>query len=82
MRMSKDEREFLYVVMEAQVGSACVGVGALRFVHVHGYVLAWKSSSDDRGNPVSIVEPVMDDSERAAVRAILKNIFPSLQVSF
>lgn len=82
MRMSKDEREFLYVVMEAQVGSACVGAGALRFVHVPGYVLAWKSSSDDRGNPVSIVEPVMDDSERAAVRAILKNIFPSLQVSF
>ncbi len=82
MRMSKDEREFLYVVSEAQVGSACVGVGALRFIHVPGYVLSWKSSSDDRGNPVSIVEAIMDESERAAVRAILKNIFPSLQVSF
>lgn len=32
--------EYLYVIADAPVGSACVGAGCLRFIHVRGRVIS------------------------------------------
>ncbi len=81
-RMVCRGREFLYTVGDARVGSACVGAGTLRYIHVPGFITAWRSRTDGAGVPVSDVEPVTDETDRIAIRGILAERHPSLQVCF
>lgn len=81
-RLNVNERELLYEICEAMVGSPCVGVGTLRFIYVPGYIQKWKNYSDGEGNPVSEVEPVRDERERSRIREALSAIHPSFQVCF
>ncbi|HOT43508.1 MAG TPA: hypothetical protein PLM53_03515 [Spirochaetota bacterium] len=81
-RMVCGGREFLYVVGDALVGSSCVGAGTLRYIHVPGFIGRWQFRLDDDGNPVSAVDPVMDDTDRAEIRNVLSAAYPGLQVCF
>ncbi len=81
-RMACCGREFLYVVGDALIGSSCVGVGTLRYIHVPGFIGRWQFRLDDDGNPVSSVDPVMDDLNRAEITGALSKKYPGLQVCF
>ncbi len=77
-----DGRGYLYVIAEAPVGSACVGAGTLRFLHVRGWIISWQCRTSDDGFPVSELEPVLGEEDMNAVRTVLKERFSSLQVCF
>ncbi len=81
-RMPCGGRDVLYVVGDALVGSSCVGVGTLRYIHVPGYVAQWHHRLDADCNPVSAVDPVTDEEDRAAIQEMLSSLFPGLQVCF
>ena len=81
-RMTCGDREFLYIVGDALVGSSCVGVGSLRYIQVPGFVERWRFRADDNGDPVSAVDPVTGDEQRAAVQKALSEKYPGLQVCF
>ncbi len=81
-RMSCKGRDFLYIVGDALVGSSCVGVGTLRYIQVPGFVARWRFRFDGNGDPVSAVDPVTDDEQRAAIQRTLSEKFPGLQVCF
>jgi hypothetical protein len=81
-RIACGGREILCVVSAATVGSACVGTGTLGYLYVPGFIVAWRARNDDAGRPVSFVEPVDSDADRAMVRKILADMYPGLQVCF
>ncbi len=80
--MSFGGREFLYMVGDATIGSACVGAGSLRYVYVPGFITAWRSRRSGAGEEVSLVDPVRDGDEQASIRRLLAARYPSLQVCF
>jgi len=81
-RMACGGREFLYVVGDALIGSSCVGAGTLRYIQVPGFIGRWQFRLDDDGNPVSAVDPVMDEVDRAEITGELSRKYPGLQVCF
>ncbi|MGV8081285.1 MAG: hypothetical protein AB2L22_14675 [Syntrophales bacterium] len=81
-RMSFKGREILYAIGIALVDRACCGSGGCRFLYVPGYLLRWQYRNSDDGRPVSRVEPVRDEGERAEIRRILEQDFPYSQVNF
>lgn len=67
-------RQILYLIGEAEADSACCGRGGCRYALVPGIVLAWKSSTDEKGRPLSMVEPIEDREVKAWVkRMIMEN---------
>jgi hypothetical protein len=81
-RMNHRGRTLLYWIGIAIVGSSCCGTGGCRFIHVPGYVTAWKNRIRPDGLPVSTMEPVTDRDDRKAITAILDQRFRHSQVSF
>jgi hypothetical protein len=81
-RMCLGDREFLFMVGDATIGSACVGAGSLRYVYVPGFVAAWRARRNDAGEAVSLVEPVREGDEQASISRLLAARYPSLQVCF
>lgn len=73
---------YLYIIAEAPVGSACVGAGTLRFIHVPGAIVEWKSRKNGSGFSISRVEPVRDDGIMLSLRKLFAISHPSLQVCF
>ncbi|MEM2983018.1 MAG: hypothetical protein QXH17_07630 [Candidatus Bathyarchaeia archaeon] len=72
-RIEIDGREILYVVGNAVVDSSCCGYGGCRYAIVPGYVLRWKWRTDEKGLPVSEVEPVLNDDLREKIRKIIQD---------
>ena len=66
-------REVLYTVSDAVIESSCCGVSDYCSVQVPGYILGWRVETNDIGLPVSLIEPITDESTRDAIRSIIKN---------
>jgi hypothetical protein len=81
-RIAHHVREFLAVVGIAAVGSTCCGAQGCRFINIPGYIVAWNNRLSETGMPVSIVETVTSDSDRAEIRKILERRFPYSQILF
>ena len=81
-RIAHRGRELLCVVGIAAVESTCCGTQGCRFINVPGYVTAWKERLSENGVPVSIVETVASESDRAEIREILERRFPYSQILF
>ena len=81
-RIRHDERDVLYLVTDAVVDTVCCGDRVFHYATVIGYVKAWKSSTNDAGLPVSLVEPVDDSDEQERITTVLKMNDPEVQVSF
>ncbi len=64
------------------VDSSCCGTGGCGFVLVPGYVLQWKASTNEKGEPVSEIEPVRDDEEKQALRRLILESEQVQQVNF
>ena len=75
-------KKFLYVIGGAVIDSSCCGTGGCRFIHVPGYLIAWKAGQSDAGLPVSEVEPILDESERKAIGQLLDAEYPNSQIIF
>jgi hypothetical protein len=70
-------REVLLAKGSYMVETSCCGTGGCGFALVPGYVLQWKAWTNDKGEPVSKIEPVTDAEEK---RALSKRIQESEQV--
>ena len=82
VRLTLEGCDYLCVIAEAPVGSACVGAGTLRFLHVRGRIISWQYRTSDGGFSVSELEPLSEEDLMNTVRKALKEQYPSLQVCF
>lgn len=64
------------------VDSSCCGTGGCGFALVPGYVLGWKSSRNEKGEPVTEIEPVQDPAEKEALRELIQSSEKVPQVNF
>lgn len=75
------DRECLYVLGIAIVGSACCGTGGCRFIQVPGFVVSLRAEKNAQGLWISNVEPPTEE-EKEALRRILLRKYPYAQISF
>ncbi len=75
-------REALIAKGYFAVDSSCCGTGGCGFALVPGYVLQWKASTNEKGEPVSEIEPVRDDEEKQALRRLILESEQVQQVNF
>ena len=72
-KMEYNGRQVLYVSGTSVVESSCCsGPGGCAYAIVPGYVLKWKSKTNDEGLPVTEVEPVTDKAARQEIAAAIK----------
>jgi hypothetical protein len=64
------------------VDNSCCGTGGCGFALVPGYVLAWKSFRNERGEAVTEIEPVKDEQEKQALREFIQKVEKVQQVNF
>lgn len=66
-------RQVLYHYSEATSVSFCTASGSpfVGNIHVRGYVLRWKYSTDNNGQALSQIEPVIEEQERQEIRSLL-----------
>ena len=76
------ERQVLFARGYASVESSCCGTGGCAFVVVPGYILGWHISRNDKGEPMSEIELIRDESARQAIRKILMESEKVQQVNF
>jgi hypothetical protein len=75
-------REVLYVVSQTVIDSSCCGVADFAAAMVPGYVVTWRAGTDERGFPLSEVEPIKDESARGLVRKIIREKENITQIEF
>ena len=75
-------REVLVATGYVTVDSSCCGTGGCGFALIPGYVVGWKTLKDEKGEPVSQVEPIRDEKEREAIRKSVQEAEKVLQVNF
>ena len=67
-RVPYEGRELLYLVGYAVVDTSCCGVGGCGYALVPGFLVRYHAHTDDRGRPVSRVEPIRDEALRAEIQ--------------
>ena len=77
-----NDREILYVVGQAVVDASCCGFANTGYVLVPGYVVTWKSKTNEGGLPVSEVELVSNEEERNKIRQVIRDNEQIPQVDF
>ena len=77
-----DGKRILFLLGEGEADSACCGSGGCRYALVPGAVVDWKTSNDEEGRPVSVVEPVTDPMIRENVRRHIMETEGISQVQF
>ena len=76
-------KDILYAAGVGVVDNACCGAGGCSFVQVAGYIVQWKGERDQAtGRPVSLVNPVTDEFQRAEISGLLGKRHPLAQVIF
>ena len=81
-RLEKNGRGILYALGNALVDSSCCGVWGCRFAVVPGYILKWRYRTDDQGNSVSSVEPIVDEAVKKELTKLLEAKESVSQVRF
>jgi len=82
IRLNFRGRILLCVMGVGVVDNSCCGIGGCRFIEVPGYVVSWKSSTDDAGNLTSKVDPIKSEEEKKEIEAELNQLYPHSQISF
>ena len=70
-RMLFAGREVLYLVGAAILDTTCCGTGGCGYAVVPGFVREWKGRQNERGLPVSQVEPVTDGETRKEIQRLI-----------
>jgi hypothetical protein len=81
-RLTLDGEEIVFLTGVAVFDSTCCGSGGCSYAVVPGFVRKWKYKTDDDGNPVSLVEPVPNDSSREKIKGMILKKEPVYQVDF
>ncbi len=82
VRLPFKGREILYVVGYGVVDNSCCGVGGMAFALVPGFVLDWKSTTNNEGLATSLVEPVGDQVTQRENRQLIERREIIHQVQF
>ena len=82
VRLPFEGREILCVVGYAVVDSPCCGVGGMAYALVPGFVLDWKSTTNNEGLATSLVEPVEDQVTQREIRQLIERKEVVHQVKF
>ncbi len=77
-------KQVLLVEVEADNCTFCDGSYAMNLAgaNVEGYVLKWKYRIDEKGQPVSEIEPVRDKADRKGIITLLKPRYSGSQINF
>lgn len=82
VRLEYGGRQALYVLSQAVIESSCCGVGDFNSALVPGYVIGWRAETNTDDLPVSLVEPITDETTRDAIRKIIKDTEHIAKVEF
>jgi hypothetical protein len=82
VRLPFHKREILYLVGCAVVDKSCCGPGGCAYALVPGYILSWKPKVDDRGMPISEIEPISDEPTRRELIQLIQHAEIVNQVQF
>ncbi|MEW5914010.1 MAG: hypothetical protein AB1814_15740 [Thermodesulfobacteriota bacterium] len=74
--------QYLYLLGRGVVETSCCGTGGCYYAVVPGRVLAWHCRQDERGTPVSLVEPVRSQEFQALLSREIKAQEDVAQVCF
>jgi len=66
--LSFEGKRLLYLSGYGVVDSSCCGTGGCQYIYVPGFIADSRVKKDSAGNPVSLIEPVLDESLRQKVR--------------
>jgi hypothetical protein len=77
-------RKVLYLNTEASAISFCDGSYATHLggIIVKGYVLKWKYGANEKGEPLSEIEPVTDEVEQREISKLLRDGYNIATVRF
>ncbi len=75
-------REILYLVGHAASDTSCCGAGGCAYALVPGFVLSWKDTTNEDGQAISQVEPIVNQGMRKQVQASIEEKEVVHQVRF
>jgi hypothetical protein len=81
-RLPFEGREVLVATGVMVIDRSCCGMGGCGFALVPGYVVGWKGAQNEKGDPVTEVEPVRGERERQALRGMILRSARVQQVNF
>jgi hypothetical protein len=81
-RLSFHDREILYIVGYAVIDNSCCGSGGFGFAVVPGYIISWRSKTNDGGIHISQLEPIRDQNTRREVSQLIQNMEIVNQIQF
>ncbi|MFC1900307.1 hypothetical protein ACFLYN_01805 [Chloroflexota bacterium] len=65
-------REVIYEIGQVRMEASCCALDDWVSTVVPGYVIGWKSSTNDEGMPVTEVEPITDPKARQEISEIIQ----------
>ena len=77
-----DGRDLLYLVGAAAFDSSCCGEGGCAYAIVPGFIVHKNLRATPRGNPISLVEPISDETLQKTIAAAIRQIENVAQVNF
>ena len=81
-RLDYNGRDVLYIVGFGAVDNSCCGIGGCRFALIPGFLVAWKTRTDENGRSVSEVETIEDEKARGEISRMIKENETVGQVEF
>jgi hypothetical protein len=82
VRLPYKGREVLYVVGKAVVESSCCGTGSWIYAIVPGFIINWQYTRNEKGLPVSEVEPISDEAAQEKIRKLIEKNESAVMVGF
>jgi hypothetical protein len=77
-----EEKTLFYHKGYAVFDTTCCGAGGCSYALVQGFVVEWKSETEEEGFFVSRIRPVRDLAERQAITRLIKERDTVQQVQF
>jgi len=83
VRLKYDGREVLYTIGQVVLESSCCGTpGSWTYTIVPGYIINWQNTKNEDGLPVSEVEPIRDNKEKADIRQAIEACEDTFLIDF
>jgi hypothetical protein len=82
-RLSINGRELFYVLLSASLETSCFANRSFMNIRVPGYIVEWKYDTNESGNKISEVEPIIDrDAQREVVKMLHKKFPKFISIYF
>ncbi len=78
-RISVNGREVFYLGGQTSaISTCCGGAGPFSFIKVVGFVNKWHCGSDEKGTPISEIEPVRGEELQTEVKGAVQKLNPDI----